>query len=348
MKILIDTSPLDSGHAIRGVGTYTRMLTEQLEKIDQLQVVRSGTKEAEAFSPDLVHYPYFDLYFSTLPLVRKVPTVVTVHDVIPLKFPKHYPPGVKGRAKLVKQISALKTTQAVITDSQASKADIQDKLGLREKKISVVPLAANPDLQKATDKAIRRVRRNYKLPKHYVLYVGDINYNKNIPQLIKAVKYFPRYLKLVCVGNNFKEQEIDEWQWIETQLAMSDVRQKVKFVTDLPTSATDDLAAVYTGAVCYIQPSLYEGFGLPVLEAMQSMTPVVSTKNSSLAEVGGQEVVYVEPDAESMAAGIEEVWNWNKTQRNEAVRSAYIWSQEFSWEQTAQKTVEVYQKVLSQ
>lgn len=347
MNVLIDTSPLDTGHAIRGVGTYTRMLTQQLEQMSQLKVVRSGTKEAKTFEPDLVHYPYFDLFFSTLPLMRKVPTVVTVHDVIPLKFPEYYPPGIRGKAKFIKQVSALKTTQAVITDSQASKKDIEQELGIKKKNISVVPLAANPELQKANPKDIRRAQRNYHLPKHYVLYVGDINYNKNIPQLIKAVKYFPRYLKLVCVGNSFKKQDIEEWQWIEAQLAMSDVRDKVKFIANLPSSATTDLAAIYSNAVCYVQPSLYEGFGLPVLEAMQCMTPVVTAKNSSLVEVGGEHAIFTETNAESIFEGIKQVWDWNQTARNELVRSAYLWSQEFSWKKTAQKTHQVYQKILA-
>ncbi len=348
IKVLLDTSPLDSGHALRGVGTYTRMLTEQLEKVDNLQVVRSETKAAQGFKPDLVHYPYFDLFFSTLPLVRTLPTVVTVHDVIPLIFPEHYSPGIKGRAKFIKQKSALKTTQAVITDSEASKIDIKQRLSISANKISVVYLAANPELKNVSETVLRRVKRKYQLPKNYILYVGDINYNKNIPQLIKAVKYLPRNLKLVCVGSSFKKQEIEEWQWIETQLAMSDVRNRVKFITDLPASATEDLAGIYSGSVCYVQPSLYEGFGLPLLEAMQCMTPVVSAKNSSLTEVGGEHALFAEPTGASLAAAVKEVWHWTQTQRNEVIRSAYLWSQEFSWQKTAEKTIEVYQAVLNQ
>lgn len=344
MKILIDTSPLDTGHAIRGIGTYTRLLIEHLEKINEIYVVRSGTKEAENFKPDLVHYPYFDLFFSTLPIFKKYPTVVTVHDVIPLIFPDEYPPGIKGRARFIKQKSALKSVKAVITDSESSKKDIEKYLGISSEKINVIYLAANPDLKKTSEKEIRRVRRSYKLPTNYVLYVGDINYNKNIPQLIKAVRYLPQHVKLVCLGKSFIQQNIPEWHWIETQLALSDVEKKVKFLPDVPGGAISDLAAIYSGALCYVQPSLYEGFGLPVLEAMQCQIPIVSTQASSLPEVGGDFVKYVNQDAESIAQGINEILAWSKTKRQEKIKNAFNWSQNFSWDKTAQETADVYKK----
>ncbi len=347
MKILIDTSPLDSGHAIRGIGTYTRLLTQNLEQNKDIQVVRSETQDATGFNPDLIHYPYFDLFFSTLPLIKKHPTVVTIHDVIPLVFPEKYPPGIKGRTRLIAQKTALKNVKAIITDSESSKKDIKEYLGVPDKKIHVVYLAANPELKSADDKDIRRVRRKYKLPKNYVLYVGDINYNKNIPQLIKAVRYLPEKIKLVCLGKSFFEQEISEWNWIETQLALSNVEKRVKFLNNVPGGKTKDMAAIYSGAECYIQPSLYEGFGLPVLEAMQCQTPVVSTRNSSLREVGGENVVYVESDANSIAKGINQVLSWSKTQRNKHLKESLKWSQKFSWKKTAQQTMEVYKKILN-
>lgn len=347
MKILIDTSPLDTGHAIRGIGTYTRLLTEHLEKRDDIFVVRSGTKQAEGFKPDLVHYPYFDLFFPTLPIFKKYPTVVTAHDVIPLIFPDEYSPGIKGRARFIKQKSSLKNVRAVITDSESSKKDIEEHLGVPSEKTHVVYLAANPDLKKASEKEIRRVRRKYKLPKNYVLYVGDINYNKNIPQLIKATRHLPHHVNLVCLGKSFIEQDIPEWHWIETQLALSDVKNRVNFLADVPGGAILDMAAIYSGALCYIQPSLYEGFGLPVLEAMQCQTPVVSTKLSSLVEVGGDYVVYVNQEAKSIAEGINQVLNWGKSERQEKINTALEWNRTFNWDKTAQETVDVYKKVLN-
>lgn len=346
INVLIDTSPLGNANAHRGIGTYTRFLAEELEKLPQISLQRSSLQVPSDFKPDVVHYPYFDLFFSTLPLKHPAKAVVTIHDVIPLKFPEHYDPGLKGSIRFMKQKLALSQVQAIITDSQASKADIITHLGINEEKIHVIYLAANQALQASDDISIRRIKRKYMLPKNYLLYVGDINYNKNLPQLIKALRYLPKEIKLVLVGRNFKPQNIPEWQWLETQIALSDVANRIKFLPDIASDDISDLAAIYTGSIAYIQPSLAEGFGLPVLEAMQCKTPVVCANNSSLIEVGGLESIFTGTQAEEIANGIKEVLNWSKTKRSEKIRSAYQWSQTFSWEKTAKETAKVYELIL--
>ena len=349
MKVLIDTSPLSNANAIRGVGVYTRLLTKYLEQLDSLQVGAAGAEDQkQKFEPDIVHYPFFDLYFATLPVVRSKPTVVTVHDVIPLRYPKFYPPGVKGKIKLQKQILALKTCEAVITDSQSSKQDIIEFLGIAAEKIHPIYLAANPELEAQGTTTTQRIRNKYQLPKHYLLYVGDINYNKNIPQLIKSLKYVPETLELVLLGKNFKQQDIPEWKWIETQIAMSDVADRVHFLNQVTGDANQELAAIYSGAEIYIQPSLYEGFGLPVLEAMQCKTLVIAAENSSLLEVGGDHVIYTGTDAEQIGQTIGQVMQWPQAKKANKINQAYEWSQTFSWEQTAEETLRVYQSVLAE
>lgn len=348
INVLIETSPLGNASAHRGIGTYTRLLAENLEKIDFLNLQRSTLPVPADFKPQIVHYPYFDLFFSTLPLKHPAKAVVTIHDVIPLKFPEQYDPGLKGSMRFIKQKLALSQVQAIITDSQASKTDIINHLGINEDRIHVVYLAANPLLQASDETNVKKIKRKYKLPKSYILYVGDINYNKNIPQLIKALRYLPREIKLVLVGRNFKPQNIPEWQWIETQMALSDVGNRIKFLPDIGGDDLNDLSAIYTGAVAYVQPSLAEGFGLPVLEAMQCRTPVVCTNSTSLIEVGGLESVFTGTTAEEIAKGVEEILTWSKTKRLERVRSGYQWSQTFSWTKTAAQTASVYQQVLGQ
>lgn len=347
IKILIDTTPLDSGHAVRGIGTYTRLLTAQIEQNPEIEVTRSSvlTKESQ-FKPNIIHYPFFDLFFPTLPVNVRTKTVVTIHDVIPLKFPEFYKPGIRGSLNFKRQKLSLKTVNAVITDSESSKNDIIEHLSVPPDKIHVVALAANPALTAQDERAIRRVRRKYRLPSQYVLYVGDINYNKNIPQLIKMTKFLPDSVKLVCVGKNFTPQSIPEWQWIETQLALSDVTKRVRFVTDVLIDDVDDLSAIYTGALCYIQPSLYEGFGLPILEAMQCKTPVVCTQNSSLVEVGGDHVVFTTTEAESLATGVQTVLDWPKTKRQTVIKDAFKWAQTFSWHRVGVETVAIYRSLL--
>lgn len=348
ITVLFETSVLSGGHSARGIGTYARLLLQELEKIENISIYKTSTlAKDEKLKPDIIHYPFFDLFFNTLPLSPFKNKVVTVHDVIPLVFPEHYKPGIKSKLRFKKQKLALKSAAAVITDSQASKKDIVKYLDIPEKKIHVVYLAANPELTAQDEELISKVKKKNQLPEKYILYVGDINYNKNIPQLIKMMKYIEDPdIKLVCLGRNFAPQDIPEWKWIETQLALSDVADRVVFLNTVLTESVAELAAIYSGAELYIQPSLYEGFGLPVLEAMQCRTPVVCSENSSLIEVGGGHVVYTQPEAEEMALAVESVLGWSKTKRIQWIRDAFKWSQTFSWQKTAQETAKVYETVL--
>lgn len=343
IRVGLDVSPLGNGHARRGVGGYTRLLKAHLEAQSDVEVYPWPSKN----KVDLVHYPYFDLFTASLPFFKQRPTVVTIHDVIPLRFPKHYPIGIKGRVALSHQILALKNVKAVITDSKASQYDINRYLGVPTDKIHVTYLAANPALEVPSEAIIKSTKSKYKLPETYILYVGDINYNKNIPQLIKTLKYLPDEVHLVCVGANFYPHNIPEWSDIEIQVALSNVEARVHYLSDILSDATDELAAIYNSALAYVQPSLAEGFGLPVLEAMQCRVPVISADNSSLIEVAGSQAIMVAPEAESMASAVQTIREWSKTHRQDVIRESYKWSQNFSWEKTAQETKDVYQLVLS-
>jgi glycosyltransferase involved in cell wall biosynthesis len=342
MKVYLDTSPLQTGHAIRGIGTYTKQLLVALQKIDGLVVTQ---EKSDSKTVDLIHYPYFDLFFDTLPLQLAKKSVVTIHDVIPLEFPQFYKPGIKGSLRFQKQKVALRWVRGVLTDSLYSKQKIHELLGVPKDKIFVVYLSANSALEPQTPAVIRKVTEYYKLPSKYILYVGDINYNKNIPQLIKAVKFLPDDIHLVCVGKNFKKQHIAEWQWIESQLEMSQVSERVHFVTDLPAGQDQEMAALYSGALAYVQPSLSEGFGLPVLEALSCDCLVVSSNRGSLPEVGGEVPVYVEPTAEEIAAGIEKILKLSSHAKNELRQKGKRWVKSFSWKKAAAETYAIYKKL---
>lgn len=346
IKVLLDDSPLVNGNSIRGVGTYTRFLAKSMAKNSNIELSLVKDKDL-GFKAEIIHYPFFDLFFPTLPIIKKTKTVVTIHDVIPLLFPKYYPVGKKGLLALVKQRLALRNVSAIITDSQNSKTDIAKCLKVPLEKISVVPLAANPELEPSSTVEIAKISRRYKLPKKYLLYVGDINYNKNIPQLIKTLKFLDKEIKLVCVGKNFYPHDIPEWQWIESQIALSDVSSRVKFITELKSENTKDLAAIYGGALAYIQPSVYEGFGLPVLEAMLCQTPVICANNSSLAEVAlNKAVITKEATAEEFALAVEKIIAWKKTAREKFIRQAFNHAKKFTWDKTAKATTDLYAEIL--
>jgi len=345
LNVLLDTTPLSNENKHRGVGVYTRFLSESLASNDRVQLFRSKSDIPKTQKIDVTHYPFFDLFFSTLPLIKKSKTVITIHDVIPLQFPQFYQPGKKGSLRLFRQTLVARNSEAIITDSEASKADIHKLLKIPTKKIHVIPLAANPELRKLDAPAAHAIRTALNVPEKYILYVGDINYNKNLPQLIKALKYIPEDIRLVCVGKNFRPHDVPEWQWIETQIALSDVAGRIQFLAELPAESNRELSALYSGATAYVQPSLYEGFGLPVLEAMQCRTPVVTTNVSSLPEVAGDHAVLVQPTSESLSEGINQVIEWSASKRERVIKDAYHWSQAFSWSKTAAATIDVYESL---
>lgn len=346
ISVAIDTSPLGNANAIRGVGVYTRYLTEAMQHLKNISVTRTVQAKSTT-EPDIIHYPYFDLFFSTLPLLQKKPFVVTVHDVIPLRYPDYYPVGVKGTLWLQKQTLALKRAKRIITDSQTSKQDISEFLKIKPDMIEVVQLAGNPEIKPIEVQAqIEKIRKEYQIKPNYILYVGDINYNKNIPQLVKALKFLPDKVQLVLVGKNFKEQDIPEWQAISAQIALSDVADRVTMITDLGSDATHILSCLYSGAVAYIQPSLWEGFGLPVVEAMQTGTPVIASSTPALVELSDQ-IIFSEPSAEKFAEKILTVLDLSERKRAAVAKKLISEAARYSWQKTAIQTAQVYKTVLS-
>lgn len=350
MNVYLDTSPLTNQNSGRGVGTYTRELLQSLRTLitsEPLQVISSqdqGQGKVPA-SVDLIHYPYFDLFFSTLPKPGSIPVVVTVHDVIPLVFPEHYPAGFRGKWRFRQQKKNLQLAAAVITDSLASKNDIAEHLDISPHKIFVIPLAASPTLQPLTDYFTEKYTEDIKLPEKYVLYIGDINYNKNLPTLLLALTQLPEDIHLCVVSQTFRNTDIPEGKTLAETIAANGLKERVH-VLDIPKDQPEKLAAVITESIAVVQPSLYEGFGLPVLEAMQVGTVIVSSNTSSLPEVAGNAAILVDPTISGLAAGIEQAMQLRGEEREMVITRGKQWAAEFSWEKTAQKTWEVYQHVL--
>lgn len=341
LRVQLDTSPLASDHAIRGIGSYTKGLYSALSKHVEIDVIDSNQTTHQ--KPDIVHYPYFDLFFPTLKKTQNTPFVVTVHDVIPLLFPDHYRPGLRGKFHFFRQKQALRAASAVITDSEASKKDIVTYLNIPSEKVHVTYLAAKETLSQPAAKQTASVLSKLNLPKKYCLYVGDINYNKNIPNLIKSLQDIPDEYHLVLLGKNFTQQDIPEWQAIAQQL--TNFQKRIHILSRVESD--DQLAAVYAGAAVYVQPSLYEGFGLPVLEAMKCGTVVVSTRLGSLPEVAGPECIYADhPSPEGLATAISQAFSLTAEQRKQKILALQNWEKQFTWKSTAQKTIAVYQRVL--
>lgn len=323
------TTPLVSGHALRGVGFYTKRLLEHLRPIAQdfdIRIIEINSLEqlGQLEQLDIIHYPYIDLFSHTLPIVKKFKTIVTIHDVIPLEFPDHYPPGLRGWANLQLQKLSLLNVDRVITDSFYSLTKINQYLDVPPHKLRLVYLAADPVYRK-----IAHPQNKYNLPKKFALYVGDVNYNKNIPNLIQACKKIN--VPLVIVGKNAASIE-------SLDLSHPELRhlKNVDWSGTTRLDFVDNLAEVYNLASVYCQPSLSEGFGLPVLEAQACGTPVACSRAGSLPEIAGDTAVYFDPyNLDDMAAAITAAMKQKRTVINN-----------FSWDTTARQTLQVYSELV--
>lgn len=347
MHIAIDTTALHSANQVRGVGSYTKSLIHTLQLNESTHqytfFVRGENVPKHA---DIIHIPYFDPFFLTLSPFHTKPAVVTVHDLIPLAYPQHFPPGLRGRVKWYIQRFALSRTNGVITDSHASRADIVRIAHIPAAKIYVIPLAADEQYQRVTDeKVLARVQTVYRLPQSFVLYVGDINWNKNIPGLIRAFKMYRKRGRagLVLAGKAFVDNQLREAQEIDGLIKNLGLESSV-----IRTGYIDpkDLPAVYSLAHAYIQPSFAEGFGLPLLEAMACGTPTICSDKSSLREIAGPSFLVDPNHSEAIALALRRVFSLNVSEYRKLSMASTSWASEYSWRKTARETVSVYEKVL--
>jgi glycosyltransferase involved in cell wall biosynthesis len=287
---------------------------------------------------DLVHDPtgVFPL------LLTGAPRVVTIHDVFPYVSPKTS----TTLDRLIYRVwlpVALRRADAVITVSTQSKTDILRHLPLKADQVTVIPEAASDCYRPLPASQVEPVLERYAIQRPYILYVGSIEPRKNLLRLLQA------YARL--------RQAVPEWKlvivgarniWLSSPLIQEidkmDLKPWVQFTGYIPES---DLPALYNGADLFAFPSLYEGFGLPVLEAMRCGTPVVTSNLSSLPEVAGDAAILVDPyNVEAIAAAMLLALT-EPGLAQDLQRRGLEWSKGFSWERTARQTLDVYQKVLS-
>ncbi len=345
MQVQIDVSQMHVLNAERGVGMYTGLLAEYLKKYAKRDEI-SLVQKLDHQPVDIVHYPYFDLYFHTLPSKRRAKTVVTIHDVIPLIYPKQYKPGIRGSLAFWRQLSSLKSVDAVITDSECSKLDIAKHLGYPANKIHVVYLAGNPELKRESGAVVQKLRAAYHLPEKYVLYIGDINYNKNLPAFIEACSSLPADVSVVMVGHALNNIKIPEGKALHAALEKFHMKDRVVLLTNVPKNPASDLGGILSGAIAYVQPSLYEGFGLSVLDAMQCGTPVVTSRTSSLREVAGDAAMYFHPkNVQDIAEALNKTLSMSSADKTSLLQKAKHNLTRFSWDKTARETYAVYRAV---
>ena len=287
--------------------------------------------------PDVYHAPHY-----VLPLAIGCASVVTIHDCIHLRFPQYLP----GRAAYLyaraSMWRAATGSDRLITVSEASKRDILHYFDVPPDKIAVIYNAIDERFGLTpSEEAISRVRQRYQLDHPFVLYVGNIKPHKNLVRLIKAfaavrTRAFDE-LKLLIIGD-----EISKLPALRRAVHSHKLHKHVRFLGFLPD---DMLAILYRLASVFVFPSLYEGFGLPPLEAMASGTPVVTSNVASLAEVAGDAAVLVDPyEVDSIADGMRRVLSdpaLADDLRQRGLRRAAA----FSWEQSVARTAAIYRQL---
>lgn len=354
MKIAIDVSQVIYG---TGVSTYTRNMVENLLEIDNrneyflfggsLRRKRELIGFAESFKRKLqskfftippgisdlianrLHFPKleniigkFDIYHSSdwTQFASNAYKVTTVHDLAPIFLPKFTNRKIvdvhKRRLKWV-----IEEVNTIIVPSEATKADMI-KIGAHEDKIKVIHEALDPGFSKRSVSEIDLVKRKYKIYGSYVMGVG-VNPRKNTDRIIEAyAKAKTDELKLVLIGHPYSGLKQD------------------RGVSYLGHVSSSDLAALYSGAECLIYPSLYEGFGLPILEAFASGCPVVTSNLSSMPEVAGDAAILVDPyDVSSITDGVKKALRGKIGLSNKGLKRI----EKFSWKKAATETLSVYE-----
>jgi glycosyltransferase involved in cell wall biosynthesis len=283
--------------------------------------------------------PGAELFHATehlLPPFRDLPTVLTVHDMIFKLFPEHQKRLNYWYLNATMPLYC-RRAGAIITVSESSKQDIVMHYGINPGKVTVVYEAAAPEFVPASPEAKDEVRRRYGLPEQYLIHVGTIEPRKNLTRLVEALQCLRERgltIPLLVVGGK-------GWLYDDffRRLENLEVRDSVFFPGYVPSA---DLPVLYSAARLAVMSSVYEGFGLPVLEAMACGTPVVSSNSSSLPEFGGEAARYFDPyDVEAMASTIQGVWSDDEL-RAEMGRQGLAQADKFSWERAAEETLQVY------
>jgi glycosyltransferase involved in cell wall biosynthesis len=364
VRIGIDTRKLHDF----GIGTYIRNLLRQLARLDRntefVLLCRPEDRESlaclgENFRPvvetagnysvseqvrvplalrregvSLFHAPHY-----VLPPLVPCPSVVTIHDCIHLMFPEYLPNrAALAYARASIALAARRATR-IMTVSESSKRDILRFVDTRPEKIDVIYNAYDERFGiEPREEDVVRVRERFQLSDEFVLYAGNVKPHKNLERLIQAFDLVRRrgldHLKLVIIGD-----EVSRYAALRRAVHRHQLHQFVRFLGYLPE---ETLAVLYRLAGVFVFPSLYEGFGLPPLEAMASGTPVVTSNVSSLPEVAGGAALLVDPyDPGAIADGIYTVLT-DEVVRRDMRRKGLERAHEFSWERSVRRVRDIY------
>lgn len=291
--------------------------------------------------PRAIRSERLDLFHGTafaLPARSTAPTVVTIHDLAFLRWPEQVP---KSRARhLARAVKAsVAGSTRIVAVSEATKRDVVELLQVTPDKIDVTPLGVDPAFHRPAGEQISEFRQANELARPFILTVGNREPRKNLPAMIRAFAKVKREIPHDLIHAGGEGWHADE---LDRAIAEAKLGDRLRFVDFVPHA---ELPLWYAAADCFVMPSLYEGFGLPLLEAMACGTASIATNRSSLPEVAGDAAYLCDPDADSLATALVTVLHDGEL-RCQLHEAGPPRARAFTWRRTAELTANSYRKAL--
>jgi glycosyltransferase involved in cell wall biosynthesis len=319
-------------------------------KVSQLPtikpLVRIGWEQALApFTllrdrPTLLHCPV-----NVVPLAAPCATVLTIHDLGFMRFPERYKAAKRIYLRTLTMLSARRASH-IITDAASIKSEVINLLGIKPERVTSIPLGVADYFKPETDAArLENFRQEKKLPKRFVLYLGTLEPRKNLPLLLQGFAQFRTQFGEAAQGIELVLGGAKGWLYEDIFRLVKEL--DLEQVTHFPGYINEaELPLWYNIAECFVYPSIYEGFGLPPLEAMACGVPVITSNTSTLPEVVGQAGLTVDPSSVSeMATALNAILS-NPSYRQQLAVQSVEQARKFNWQTTAQQTLNVYREVV--
>lgn len=344
----------------QGIDTYVQFLIDGIKNLKKIKIYEYKTNISAEFSkksfqnktisffkkiyrdqialPEYIKRNGMDIFHCTenygIPIYLPCKAVTTIHDLIPLKF-KIW--NKLQRYRFLKQMEyAVNKSEKIITVSENSKKDIVNMLNLKSENVFVTYLTVDKTFKvERKQEKIERVKEKFSIKKPYIMIVGGVNPRKNTKRIIDIfMRNYREKYQLVVVGENFIRMNYDTTARYDKNIIFTGFIDKV------------DLILLYNGAELFVYPSIYEGFGIPILESMACGTPVVTSNISSMPEVAGDAALLIDPyDSYSINNAMNKILN-DKILQNELVFRGFERIKKFPFEKLAKETSEIYSCIM--
>ena len=316
---------------------HTHTITSKSKLLSSLWRTKGIVKNLKTDGVDLYHGLSHEL-----PIGIKqsgVKSTVSVHDLIFMRYPQYF--GLVNRMIYKAKLQyACRAANSIVAISQKTKEDLIELLKVDEEKITVIYQGCDQAFKlHQSDAQRKRVKKKYNLPKRYILTVGTIEERKNLLLLVKSLLHTKSSVPVIVVGKptNYLNQ-------VKEFISTHNLQSRVSFLHEV---SFEELPAFYQLATLFVYPSRYEGFGIPVLEAINSGVPVIAATGSCLEEAGGPDSIYINPDDDlELAKQINRIWN-SPAVRQHMINRGFEYAHHFDDEKLAGQLMQLYTKTLN-